>query len=269
MGEQTDSKAEESITSSNVTEGKLYATSDNWNLGICSAAKNVCDLKGHWLDEGHELNKLETKVKQAQYVMMKVYDKAKNYSDIIAEKDGNATGTDYSNLERTGKILKKKAVAVGVATNKLDMAVSMLAGPLLKEKPLEKFDELFQPLTDMSMKGTHAICDLPVAQKFAAVAEDDAAVCANHCLDKGDDCAAFNYQHRDGLMACQFLLNKDLVKPAFLYSVPVFEVTNTMVKELSFEKIGCFAKTAFMKENGRGPTKVSVLKQITKAPADL
>jgi len=268
MGDETDSKAEESIASANTTEGKLYGASDTWNLGICSASKqNVCDLKGHWLDEGRKLNKLETKLKQAQYVMNKVYAKTKNFSDIIAEKDGNATGTDYSNLERTGKILKKKAVAVGVAANQLDMAVSMLAGPLLKEKPLDKFDELFQPLTDMSMKGTHAICDLPVAQQFAAVAEDDAAICANHCLDKGDDCAAFNYQYRDGLMACQFLENKDLVKPAFLYSVPVFEVTNTMVKELSFEKIGCFAKTAFMKENGRGPTKVAVLKQIVKAPS--
>lgn len=272
MGEDADSKADDSIGSANVTEGKLYAASDNWNLGICSASKqNVCDLKGHWLDEGHKLNKLESKLKQAQYRMSKVFAQTKNFSEVIGEKDGNATGTDYSNLERSGKKLRKKAVEVGVAVNQLDMAVSVLAGPLLKEKPMEKetFDELFQALTDMTMKGTHAICDLPVAGQFAAVAEDDPAICANYCLDKRDDCAAFNYQYRDGLMACQFLENKDLVKPAFLYSVPVFEVTNTMVGELSFDKIGCYAKTAFMKENGRGPTKVAVLKKVVKAPSDL
>jgi hypothetical protein len=262
IADEAEAKAKAVLEAANVTEGKLYGISATWNLGICSASKqNVCDLKGHWETAGHSLNKLEASVKQALYRMSEVTSVLTNLSDVIAA--GNASGKVYSQMEASIRTLKTKGVDVGLASNKLELQLKTTTGPL-EGKPMEKFAELFQPLVDISMKGTHAICDLQVFQKFETVAPNDPAVCAAHCLDKGSDCAAFNYQYKDGLMACQLLSKEGLTKPAFLFSIPVFEITNSMIKSINFDSVGCFAKTVFMKENGRGPTKVDVLKKVVK-----
>lgn len=243
----------------------LVATMDSWNLGICSASKqNVCDLKGYWQGQSGELNKL---VSAANHQVAECEDAEavlRNLSAVIAA--GNASGSDYSSMERQAKTMKTHAAEIGAANGKIETKLKMMAGALAEGKPLAEFGTLFRPLVNASIPGTHSICDLKVLKKYEALTADDPSVCGGVCLDKigENECVAFNYQHKGGVTTCQLLTREGLVKPKFLFAVPVFEVTKTKLANLTFASIDCYAKEAFMKDNGRGETKVSVIKQIVQ-----
>jgi len=264
--------AEDAKTEANATLQQLRTVRDtladmstNWTLGICSLSKqNVCDLKGKFLDGSHNLNKLVSDISHEYTDMERIEVTMRNLSSTIAA--GNASGSDYSRMEEQTKHIQSQATHIASLRGKSDIEFTVAAGPLLKEKPLEKFATLFEPVVNMSMKGTHAICDLKVLQMFHGAAANDPSICANHCLGKSE-CVAFNYQHKDGVTACQTLSREGLVKPVILFSVPAFEITDSMVADLHFSRIDCFVKSVFMKDNGRGRTKIAVLKQIVREPS--
>lgn len=238
----------------------LVAMSDIWDLGICSASKqNVCDLKGYWKGLSSTFNKAVAAAEHEVYECGKKEAKLVNLTKVVAA--GNGTGSDYSKMELQAKSMKKEVVDINVAAGKVETLLKTTAGPLAKAQKLADFGTLFRPLANASMKGTHAICDLQVLKQFSAVAADDPSVCGGYCLGK-DECVAFNYQHKGGVTACQMLKRDFLVKPKFLFAVPVFEISNSKVSSMPFAAIECYAKTVFMNDNGRGATKVAVVKQI-------
>merc|ERR1740121_1351832 len=110
------------------------------------------------------------------------------------------------------------------ATN---LTIAKVGGPVLG-RSLDKFEAVFEALGDVN-KSWHAVCGLePIpGQSFAASAPDEPATCADRCLSLSsglEGCVAFNYQYKDGLAACQLLMEKGLVEPMIAKAVPIFEV---------------------------------------------
>jgi len=256
-----------SVAAATTGEEKLYAISDAWNLGICSASKqNVCDLKGHWAESAGTLRKVAAAATHARTVLESEVGKLKSLDAAITANPKNATGVMYGELEAQIKVVGAEGKKVAKEMNKVDFALRKFEGPLRTSKPLENFDEMFQSLANNELSPSHAVCDMEL-QKAASVFEAvrdkaDVSVCGAKCLDMQDKCVAFNVQFYKGLMSCQFLSREGLVRPALLFAVPIFEVSQSRQDKMSFGVIDCYAKKAFMMNNGRGKTKVETLKQV-------
>jgi len=92
------------------------------------------------------------------------------------------------------------------------------------------------------------------------IREQAFAWCINH-----RDCVGFNMQTRsDGVFGVQFLTKKGLITPddRIAEAIPIFHISEDKIASMEFESIGCFAKKAFMGNNGYGPTKVHVYKDL-------
>jgi len=255
----------------------LKTMSERWVLeGACSLqAHGVCEYKGKWLDVGNKMKTLiDTQSKRQSEEMHKLVDAMQ----ILNIKEGDKVAgenADLPKIEKATKAVEAQTRVVNEQTElltrfledaKVGLATTPQEDPIQVEAPGEKgFKEvtLFQELGDTE-KNWHAVCDMEPHGYGTVVSfnETDHRLCSKTCLED-INCMGYNVAVVDQVMSCTFLSREGLTKPAIAFAVPVFEISQTKVDALKFDKIGCFMRKTFMNDNGRGKTKTDVKKRIT------
>jgi len=221
------------------------ALSTHWQLGVCSKSKQVCDLSAHFEDVASDIRDAGKRAEVASVASHSAADAVD-----AAKAAGFETAEQAHTLEMAVAAAKEDMRAAAVKTETVNMAVKRAAGALGEAPVSENWEELFK--TASSRDEWHAVCDLVPTHKYIAIRGDEPAACADVCIAQGEDCTGFNVQYINGALACQMLSPEGVYSPADAMSdaFGVFEVTQTKVESLGFDRIDCFIKSAFLLRNG-------------------
>lgn len=257
---------------------KLRGLSGSWNLGICSVPKYgemACSLPSFWRSQAAELEKTGHELTHLSMTLNDMVVKLKEAKATMDKAEGNVNSSLASAVEsQTRNVMDLSAKATGAAAM-LATVEATVEGPFGKPPVgnLSTWKSVFTPFGDVD-KGWNAFCLLtPIPHKsFAAVtsAEKASSVCAAACLALSSGCAAFNYQYKDGLAACQLLTGEGLVEPSDSLSkaVPIFEVSASKMGFMGVADMGCYGQGAFTSGIKVGSVGALETKVIGKSTVD-
>jgi len=268
---EAENAAKALVDVANVTAFKLVELANVWpSLGVCSMGKEgqrICSLTGMWVatanealsaasKTSHTAHELSLKIKQLEGHMTAAKDAGEDLDVSLASK-----------MElTTSAVLDASAKTKGSSAG-LGMELNTIGGPLSKNATTSYLDA-FQALGD-TKTGWFALCALePISgQAFAALSKDSPEGCASRCLSLSsgtNSCAAFNYQYKDGLAACQLLSGEGLVEPrsSLMKAIPVFEVSKSKRDAMGLASLGCYASGSFVAGHPKGPLGVEVVKKV-------
>jgi len=252
----------------NTTALRLVDLAKAWQLGVCSMGKEgqrVCSLPGTWVATANDALSAASKTSHTADELLSMTKQLEGH--MTATKDaGDALNASLaSKMElMTSAVLDASAKTKGSSAG-LSMELKAIGGPLSKNATTSYLDA-FQALGD-TKAGWFALCAIePISgQAFAALSEDSPEGCASRCLSLSSGvnaCAAFNYQYKDGLAACQLLSGEGLVEPRLLKAIPVFEVSKSKRDAMGLASLDCYASGSFMAGHPKGPLGVEVIKKV-------
>jgi len=260
------------VEAGNSTVQALRGLANAWSLGVCSITPEgprVCALNQVWSNVANDIVDKTSKTGHAEFVLGQKGDALHVANEAVSDAGEGLTPAQASAQELATQEVRDAAAKASGSADMSNLTISTFAGPLLSEKPLKNFAEVFKPLGEVEA-GWHGVCALePIKGKyFSAMTKDDPAVCGNYCLSQStgvDHCVAFNYQYRDGLASCQFLRSEGLVEPADSLSkaVPIFEVSETKRDAMGISSMGCYAHGAFTAGHKSGPLGTKVIKEVS------
>jgi len=268
MSKKAVAASDETVGAGKVTSKKLLALADSWKLGVCSVkpeGERVCALNSQWTTTANDIGTAGSEATHATDVLKKKTSALSDAQKTLAKNEKDAKA--LSAVELLTVEVRDAAAAVAGKVEVMKSKVKGINGPATGE-PLKSFD-VFKALGDVKNKW-HAVCALvPVpGATFAAVAKDDPATCATRCLELSTGtqaCAAFNYQHKDGLTTCQMLTAEGVVEPddALTAAVPIFEVSQTKRDDMGISSMGCYAHGRFTAGHPKGPLGTKVVREVT------
>lgn len=269
MVKEAKEKGEKLIEEGNKTYAGAKELVEAWQLGVCSVepeGKRVCALPEGWQDKGSELNKLASKAEYQLGVADGRLADFKDASEKVSDAGDNVTGAMANEVDKALDFVKDSVVDASMATDKVEVALKMTAGPL-KGEAWDKFEDMFEPLGNVK-EDWYAICALVgiPAASYMAVGGNGPSTCAEKCfglITGTGQCVAFNYQEIGDLQSCQLLTEEGLTKPAIQKAVPIFEMSKSKRDKAGLKDMGCYAKKVFMSSHPSGALKTTVVRQIT------
>jgi hypothetical protein len=261
--------SDEVVKSATETVAKVLALASSWKLDVCSLApegQRVCALPTEWTAMANKITGVQVEVTHDTEVLNTETKKLYDATQALKKHADDVNATIMSKAELMTGIVRNGAAKVSGSVEMMKGVIKAVNGPVVGE-PLKTFD-VFKPLGDVKADW-FAVCALvPIpGQSYAAVAKDDPATCASKCLSLAagtEYCAAFNYQYKDGLAACQLLTANGVVEPddAINGQVPIFEVSKTKRDAMGIESMGCYAHGRFTAGHPRGPLGTHVVKEV-------
>jgi len=221
------------------------ALSTHWQLGVCSKSAQVCDLAVYFEDKAQEIRDASVRAKLAG-------EAANNASDAVeaAKAAGFETAEQAQTLESAISTSRDELANAATKAAMLNLALKRASGPVGDAPVVDGWESLF--VTASSRDEWHAICDLTPSAKYVALRSDEPAACADVCISAGDSCVGFNVQYLQGALSCQMLSSEGVYSPddSLADVFGVFEITETKVADLGFDRIDCFVKNALLLRNG-------------------
>lgn len=221
-----------------------------WQLGVCSKSAQVCDLAAHWQDAAQS-------VRDAAHRADAAGQDAEEAAEAVeaAKAAGFNTAQLATDLEMAIDAAGEASRGAAVKSGAVGLALKAVSGALNATQPTKDVMTLFE--TASTRDEWHAVCNLePLEGKkyMLASAEpvDGFALCADVCVALLDECVGFNYQNVTGAVACQMLSKTGVYTPQGSLSdaFGIFEVSETQVGNLGYDRIDCFLKAAFLARNG-------------------
>lgn len=262
---ESEKAAKALVDAANTTAFKLVGLSKAFQLGVCSKGKEgqrVCSLPPMWVATANDALSAASKTKQTAYELSTMTKQLEGHMKAAKDAGDALNASLASKMELTTHAVLDASAKTKGSSAGLKMELSAIGGPLSK-KATTKYLDVFQALGD-TKAGWFAVCALePISgQAFAALSDDSPEGCASKCLSLSSGtnaCAAFNYQYKDGLAACQLLSGEGLVEPRIAKAIPVFEVSKSKRDAMGLASLGCYASGSFVAGHPRGPLGVEVV----------
>jgi len=262
--------SDEVVKKGKATVDKVLALASSWKLNVCSIApegQRVCALPTEWTAMANKITGVSAELVHDTEVLNTGTKNLYEATEAVKShaKDG-ASASEMSKAELLTDVVRNGAAKVSGDVEMMKGVIKAINGPIVGEA-LKTFD-VFEALGDVK-ENWYAVCALvPVpGQSFAAESDDNPATCASKCLSLStgtEACAAFNYQYKDGLAACQLLTATGVVEPsdAINAAVPIFEVSKTKRDAMGISSMGCYAHGRFTAGHPKGPLGIKVVKEV-------